>query len=164
MRGPEGPSTKAAPNEAAELAQSAPEDSLELHFDDPRLFTDLLGQHDAHLRTIEQALGVRIGVSGTALKISGAHADQALAGKAIGELYDLLKHGYPIYASDAEYAIRILRADRNAELKDIFLDTIYVSAHKRVISPKSVNQKLYIDAIRSHDIVFGIGPAGTGKT
>jgi phosphate starvation-inducible PhoH-like protein len=60
--------------------------------------------------------------------------------------------------------VRILRSDRNAELKDIFLDTIYVSAHKRVISPKSINQKVYIDAIRSHDIVFGIGPAGTGKT
>ena len=124
----------------------------------------MLGQHDAHVRAIEQALGVRIGVTGTSLKISGAHEDQVLAGKALGELYDLLKRGYPIYASDAEYAIRILRGDRNAELKDIFLDTIYVSAHKRVISPKSINQKVYIDAIRNHDIVFGIGPAGTGKT
>jgi phosphate starvation-inducible protein PhoH and related proteins len=124
----------------------------------------LLGQHDAHVRTVEAALGVRIGVTGTSLRISGAHAEQALAGKVIGEIYDLLKHGYPIYPSDVEYAIRIIRGDRNAELKDIFLDTIYVSANKRVISPKSINQKLYIDSIRNHDIVFGIGPAGTGKT
>jgi phosphate starvation-inducible PhoH-like protein len=124
----------------------------------------LLGQHDAHVRTIETALGVRIGVTGTSLRISGAHAEQALAGKVIGEIYDLLKRGYAIYPSDVEYAIRIIRGDRNAELKDIFLDTIYVSANKRVISPKSINQKVYIDSIRSHDIVFGIGPAGTGKT
>jgi phosphate starvation-inducible protein PhoH and related proteins len=124
----------------------------------------LLGQHDAHVRTIEAALGVRIGVTGTSLRISGGHAEQALAGKVIGEVYDLLKHGYPIYPSDVEYAIRIIRGDRNAELKDIFLDTIYVSANKRVISPKSINQKVYIDSIRNHDIVFGIGPAGTGKT
>jgi phosphate starvation-inducible PhoH-like protein len=124
----------------------------------------LLGQHDAHVRTVEAALGVRIGVTGTSLRISGAHAEQALAGKVIGEVYDLLKHGYPIYPSDVEYAIRIIRGDRNAELKDIFLDTIYVSANKRVISPKSINQKVYIDSIRNHDIVFGIGPAGTGKT
>jgi phosphate starvation-inducible PhoH-like protein len=124
----------------------------------------LLGQHDAHVRTVENALGVRIGVAGTSLKISGPHAEQALAGKVIGELYDLLKRGYPIFPSDVEYAIRIIRGDRNAELKDIFLDTIYVSANKRVISPKSINQKVYIDAIRTHDIVFGIGPAGTGKT
>ena len=116
------------------------------------------------MRTIESALGVRIGVTGTSLRISGPHAEQALAGKVIGEVYDLLKHGYPIYPSDVEYAIRIIRGDRNAELKDIFLDTIYVSANKRVISPKSINQKLYIDSIRNHDIVFGIGPAGTGKT
>jgi phosphate starvation-inducible protein PhoH and related proteins len=124
----------------------------------------LLGQHDAHVRTVEAALGVRIGVTGTSLRISGAHAEQALAGKVISEIYDLLKRGYPIYPSDVEYAIRIIRGDRNAELKDIFLDTIYVSANKRVISPKSINQKVYIDSIRSHDIVFGIGPAGTGKT
>ncbi len=146
------------------ISQSVTEDSLELHFDDPRLFTDLLGQHDVHVRTLEQSLGVRIGVSGTSLRISGPHSEQALAGKVLGEVYDLLKRGYPVYPGDLEYAIRILRADRNAQLKDIFLDTVYVSAHKRVISPKSVNQKLYIDAIRSHDIVFGIGPAGTGKT
>jgi phosphate starvation-inducible PhoH-like protein len=128
------------------------------------VFSDLLGQHDAHVRTVETALGVRIGVTGTSLKISGAHAEQALAGKVISELYEILKHGHPLYPSDVEYAIRIIRGDRNAELKDIFLDTIYVSANKRVISPKSINQKLYIDAIRAHDIVFGIGPAGTGKT
>ena len=156
--------TKSVPQEAPAIPQLATEDSLELHFDDPRLFTDLLGQHDAHVRTIEAALGVRIGVTGTSLRISGAHAEQALAGKVIGELYDLLKNGYPIYPSDVEYAIRIIRGDRNAELKDIFLDTIYVSANKRVISPKSINQKIYIDSIRNHDIVFGIGPAGTGKT
>ncbi len=107
---------------------------------------------------------MQIGVNGSSLKISGNHAEQALSGKLLSELYDLLKRGYPIYSGDVEYAIRILRADHNVDLKDIFLDTVYVSAHKRIISPKSLNQKAYIDAIRTHDIVFGIGPAGTGKT
>jgi phosphate starvation-inducible protein PhoH and related proteins len=116
------------------------------------------------VRTIEQGLGVRIGVAGNALKISGGLAEQALGGKLLSELYELLKAGYPIYPSDVDYAIRILRGDRNASLKDIFLDTVYVSAHKRIITPKSIHQKLYIDAIRNHDVVFGIGPAGTGKT
>jgi phosphate starvation-inducible PhoH-like protein len=139
-------------------------DAVELHFDDHRLFTELLGQHDGHIRTIEQAFGVHIGVSDSTLKIAGGHSEQAVAGKLLSDLYELLKRGYPLYASDVEYSIRILRADRNADLKDIFLDTVYVSAHKRVISPKSLNQKIYIDAIRAHDIVFGIGPAGTGKT
>jgi phosphate starvation-inducible PhoH-like protein len=146
------------------LSTLSPEDSLELHFDDHRLFTELLGQQDANLRTIEQGFGVRIGASGSGLKVSGGHEQQVVAGKLLSELYELLKRGYPIYPGDVEYSIRILRADRNADLKDIFLDTVYVSAHKRVISPKSLNQKAYIDAIRTHDIVFGIGPAGTGKT
>ncbi|HTY54102.1 MAG TPA: PhoH family protein [Candidatus Binataceae bacterium] len=128
------------------------------------MFTELLGQQDAHIRIIEQECGVRIGASGSSLKVTGGHAEQAFTGKLLGELYELIKGGYPIYPSDVEYAIRILRADRDADLKDIFLDTIYISSHKRVISPKSINQKVYIDAIRKHDIVFGIGPAGTGKT
>jgi phosphate starvation-inducible PhoH-like protein len=139
-------------------------DSLELKFDDPHLFSDLLGQHDSHVRTVEQSLGVRIRVSGTSLKISGRQSDQALAGKLFSELYDVLKRGYSLYNGDIEYGLRILRGDHNAEIKEIFLDTIFVSPHKRVISPKSINQKRYIDAIRRHDIVFGIGPAGTGKT
>jgi phosphate starvation-inducible PhoH-like protein len=149
---------------ASLISQLAIDDSLELHFDDQRLFGELLGQHDQHLRSIEQALGVRIGVSGTALKITGNHAEQALCAKLLGDLYEILKRGYTVYPSDVEYAIRILRGDRNADLREIFLDTIYVSAHKRIISPKSINQKLYIDAIRKYDVVFGIGPAGTGKT
>ena len=149
---------------SSNISQLVAEDSLELQFDDPRLFSDLLGQHDAHIRTIEQALGVRIAVTGTSLRISGGHAEQTMTGKLLGDLYELLKRGHPVFGSDVEYGIRILRGDRNADLKDIFLDTVYVSAHKRVIAPKSMNQKLYIDAIRNHDIVFGIGPAGTGKT
>ena len=146
------------------ISQLSTEDSLELHFDDHRFLTELLGQHDGHIRTIEAALDVRIGVNGSALKISGGHIEQALAGKLLSELYDLLKRGYPIYNGDIDYAIRILRADRNVDLKEIFLDQVYISANKRIISPKSLNQKAYVEAIRAHDIVFGIGPAGTGKT
>ena len=71
------------------------------------------------------------------------------------QLYGLLERGFPVYASDVDYALRILASDHNANVRDIFLDTIYIAAHKRVITPKSVVQKAYIDAIRNHDIVFG---------
>ena len=86
------------------------------------------------------------------------------ASQILRQLYGLLEKGYPVYASDVDYAIRILSGDSRARLQDIFLDTIYISAHKRTITPKSIAQKAYIDAIRRYDIVFGIGPAGTGKT
>ena len=124
----------------------------------------MLGQHDSHVRAIEQALGVHIGAGGNSLKVTGGPEEQALAGKLLSELYELLRRGYPLYPSDIEYAIRMLRSDRNVDLKDVFLDTVYVSAHKHVIAPKSVAQKRYVDAIRRFDVVFGIGPAGTGKT
>jgi phosphate starvation-inducible PhoH-like protein len=107
---------------------------------------------------------VRIASSAGMIQIQGDAVQRELTSRVVKQLYGLLEKGYPVYPSDVEYAVRILSSDRGANLRDIFLDTIYISAHKRVITPKSLNQKVYIDAIRGHDIVFGIGPAGTGKT
>jgi phosphate starvation-inducible PhoH-like protein len=136
----------------------------ELRFADPRLFRELLGQHDEHVKTLERQMGVRIEVSDSTLTVQGDPLETELAGRVLVQLYGLLEQGYPIYPADVDYALRILSSDRNAKLKDIFLDTVFISAHKHVITPKSIAQKAYIDAIRNFDIVFGIGPAGTGKT
>ena len=135
-----------------------------LEFHDPRLFRDLLGQHDQHLKIIQSSLQVRIRVRGSSMEIEGDPLQVELTSQLLRQLYGLLEKGYPVYASDVDYAIRILSGDGRAKLQDIFLDTIYISAHKRTITPKSIAQKAYIDAIRRYDIVFGIGPAGTGKT
>lgn len=139
-------------------------ESGHLEFHDSRLFRDLLGQHDQHVKILQHALQVRIRVRGNAMDIEGDPLQAELASQILKQLYGLLEKGYPVYASDVDYAIRILSGDGRAKLQDIFLDTIYISAHKRTITPKSVAQKAYIDAIRRYDIVFGIGPAGTGKT
>jgi len=138
--------------------------STELRFADTRLFRELLGQHDEHVKTLERHVGVRIDVSDSTLVLHGDQLQTELASRVLQQLYGLLESGYPIYPSDVDYALRILSGDRGAKLRDIFLDTVFISAHKRVITPKSVAQKDYIDAIRNYDIVFGIGPAGTGKT
>ena len=138
--------------------------SVELTFDNPRHFQDLLGDHDEHVKAVERALGVRVSAHGTTLLIGGDSVECELAGRVLSQLYGLVEKGYPVYPSDVDYAVRILSRDRTANLREIFLDTIYISAHKRTITPKSVAQKQYIDAIRNFDIVFGIGPAGTGKT
>ncbi len=142
-------------------------DELESHrleFNDPRLFRDLLGQHDQHVKILQPALQVKIRIRGSSMEIEGDPLQVQLASQIIKQLYGLLEKGYPVYPSDVDYAIRILSSDSRAKLQDIFLDTIYISAHKRTITPKSIAQKAYIDAIRRYDIVFGIGPAGTGKT
>jgi len=80
------------------------------------------------------------------------------------QLYALIEAQSPIYPNDVDYAIRILSGNPSANLKTIFKDEVYISSAKKVITPKTINQKMYIDSIRQFDIVFGIGPAGTGKT
>ena len=140
-----------------------PSAPAELRFADTRLFRELLGQHDEHLKTLERHVGVRIDVADTTLTLHGDPVETELTSRVLTQLYGLLESGYPIYAADVDYALRILSSDRSAKLRDIFLDTVFISAHKRVITPKSIAQKGYIDAIRNFDIVFGIGPAGTGK-
>ena len=135
-----------------------------LAFNDPRLFRELLGNQDEHLKVAQRALGVKFRVHGTEMEIQGDQPESELAREVMRQLYGLLERGYPVYGSDVDYAIRILSSNSKANLQEIFLDTIYISSNKRTITPKSVAQKSYIDAIRRHDIVFGIGPAGTGKT
>jgi len=128
----------------------------ELRFADARLFRELLGQHDEHVKALERQVGVRIDVADSTLTLHGDPLETELVSRVLLQLYGLLESGYPIYPSDVDYALRILSSDRNAKLRDIFLDTVFISAHKRVITPKSVAQKEYIDAIRNFDIVFGI--------
>ncbi len=135
-----------------------------LAFSDPRLVRELLGNQDEHVKIVQRALGVRFRIHGTEMEIQGDRPESELAREIMRQLYGLLERGYPVYGSDVDYAIRILSGDSKASLQEIFLDTIYISSHKRTITPKSLAQKSYIDAIRGHDIVFGIGPAGTGKT
>jgi len=140
------------------------DDTLEIQFDDHRRFHELLGQHDEHIKTVERLVGVRIGIADTTLLVAGDPVERELAARILTQLYGLIENELPVYLSDVEAAVRILSRDRSAKLKDIFLDTIYITANKRVVTPKSVAQKAYIEAIRNYDIVFGIGPAGTGKT
>ncbi|MFZ5774995.1 MAG: PhoH family protein [Thermodesulfobacteriota bacterium] len=124
----------------------------------------VFGDLNRNLTTIEEATGVAIQARGTELAISGARHEVEVAASAIDSLVELVRSGYPVYPADVAYALRILKASPKANIREIFLDKVYITAEQKVISPKSVNQKHYIDSIRADDIVFGIGPAGTGKT
>ena len=105
-----------------------------------------------------------INIRGNDLILQGGLSELEVAENLLTQLYGLLKEGYPIYDRDVDYSLRILGGNHKAELKQIFLDRIYIPSKKKTITPKSINQKNYIDSIRKYDIVFGIGPAGTGKT
>ena len=137
----------------------------QLTFEDNSLAQALYGEHGKHLAIVSRSLGVKHHVRGHQVTLEGPEAEVRLArAGAPGTLCASCRSGYPVLAQDVQYTIKILQDKESASVKDIFLDTVYISAMKRRISPKSLNQKRYIEAIRAHDIVFGVGPAGTGKT
>ncbi len=135
-----------------------------LSFGDQDALRTLLGARDANLRLLAQTAGVAARARGNEITLSGDPEDTGLARLVLEQLYELIKQGYPVYEMDVEFAHRILAGDPGAQLKDIFLDQVYLTGKHRVISPKTLNQKAYMEAMREYDIVFGIGPAGTGKT
>lgn len=135
-----------------------------LIFSDINLASQLFGEYNRNLKRIAELTDVSIHARGNTIFIQGDSIAENLAKKILNQLYGLLKDGYPIYPNDVEYAVRILSEDDRIKLKDIFLDTVYITSKKRPVIPKSQAQKEYIDAIRSSDMVFGVGPAGTGKT
>lgn len=140
------------------------EDIEKVIFDDLQLANILFGVHSENLKRISKTIGVKIHAKGNVLTLQGEELDVDLSKRVLTDLYTLLKKGYPLYPTDIDYAIRMISDDRNINLEEIFLDTVYISSRKRVITPKSLAQKRYIDAIRKYDLVIGIGPAGTGKT
>jgi phosphate starvation-inducible PhoH-like protein len=124
----------------------------------------LCGERDENLRLMEDSFGIRIGARGSEATLIGNKSGVERAERFISQIQALLKEGYPLYKGDVDYALRTMAEEPGTEIKEIFLDTVYVSAKRKLITPKGPAQKAYIDAIRRHDIVFGIGPAGTGKT
>ena len=140
------------------------ETSRDLEFTDNSTAQLLFGDLNRNLHTIEQTACVDIHARGSVLRIQGkTHAVQ-LAVSVLEQLYELVDSGYPIFSRDIVFGLKILEASPGTRLDEIFLDKVYITSRSRIISPKSVNQKQYIEAIRNNDVVFGIGPAGTGKT
>jgi len=124
----------------------------------------LFGKHDENLKLIEDKLKVKTMARGENLVISGGADCTEKAAKVINELLLTIREGGHIKRHDMQYAIQAISKDKTVSLHDIYLDRIEVSSKRMYITPKSKTQKDYIDAIKKHDIAFGIGPAGTGKT
>lgn len=149
----------------SEVENKTPQtDTVRLRFDSNDAVRVLYGERNCNVRLIEKRLGIAINIRGNDLTMQGNMLELEMAENLLNQLYGLIKDGYPVYERDIDYSIRILGGDYNAKLKPIFLDRVYITSKRKIITPKSVNQKNYIDSIRNYDIVFGIGPAGTGKT
>ncbi len=124
----------------------------------------LFGSYDENLKHLESLFTVRIRTNGHELVVEGESADVARAEKVLDQLVTLMQGGYRLGKGDVKTASQLVLQDENVELSDYFLRGGTRTSGKRQVLPKSVNQRRYLDAIENHDIVFGIGPAGTGKT
>lgn len=131
---------------------------------DNRAAARLCGERDENLRLIEKELGVAIIPRGTELVVSGEAGAVDQAVKTLVDLRALSERKPFISRQEVQYAMRLARDGGAVRLEDIQSDVIYPGGPGRTIRPRTVGQRLYVEAIRRHSLVFGIGPAGTGKT
>lgn len=135
-----------------------------LRFDNTEALVELCGYDNSRLRLLEKTASVQVHLRGTELTVEGAKSDVAVAINALQQLYGFAESGAGLASDDVVRAVNALRSDQNLLLKTIFSDTIIRPKRGRPIAPKSLPQKAYVDAVREADVVFGVGPAGTGKT
>ncbi len=124
----------------------------------------LFGSYDENLKHLESLFNVRIRTQGHELLVEGNAPGPDRVDRVVGQLSALMKDGYKLSNADVKTASDLVAQDDSINLRDHFLKGSVTSAGKRRVGPKTVNQRRYLDAIEQHDIVFGIGPAGTGKT
>jgi len=136
-----------------------------LQFDDNNLLPPLYGEHDQHLTRLESQLGVRLAARGNRISITGPADAVRAAELALNGLYERLRKGLEVSDGEVDAAVRmVVQAPAGAAVADIHADDLAITTRKRRLSPRSPTQATYMRALRSHELVFAIGPAGTGKT
>ena len=130
---------------------------------DPQIMVNLLGAKDEILRLIERTLVSDVHVRGNEITITGAPADNALAERLFSELIELIEKGETLTVDAVRRTVAMLQQNTSERPAEVLTLNI-LSRRGRTIRPKTLGQKRYVDAIDEHTIVFGIGPAGTGKT
>jgi phosphate starvation-inducible PhoH-like protein len=149
---------------------SAPSDdatadvTAELELNDPRAMLSLTGPGNAHLKALEENLGVDLGSRGNVLRLGGKAKNVALAKRFFGQLEELVSEGVKLEGKDHARALHALREDDKLHLREIYAEVVLLNTRGRPVKPRGLAQKRYVHNMRNHDLTFGIGPAGTGKT
>jgi phosphate starvation-inducible PhoH-like protein len=130
----------------------------------PRAVETLFGVHDQNIKYLESLLDVRVDARGSDLTLDGTPEDVETAGRIIEDFAALFREGKTFTDKELREAFAQSAEDRGYSLRDYFTKARFNPAGKKQVAPKSANQRRYIEAIQSNDIVFGIGPAGTGKS
>jgi phosphate starvation-inducible PhoH-like protein len=136
----------------------------QLEFDDNLLLPLLYGERDQHLDRIERQLGVSLVPRGNRLAIAGPASATEVARLALSRLYERLKHGQEIDMPAVEAAMRMAQAESEDKSLSLWREDAGFRTRKRRIAARSAGQAAYVKAMREHELVFGLGPAGTGKT
>ncbi|HJN82817.1 MAG: PhoH family protein [Verrucomicrobiota bacterium] len=135
-----------------------------LHYDNARIAQQLFNNNPKNLQMLEAHLGVKATSRDGWIKLDGGEADVARATGLFQSLESAVKAGVAIRNRDFSYALNTVESDGLEALDGLYSVTLQTSPRKPPVNPKTLGQKRYIEAIQNHDITFGMGPAGTGKT
>lgn len=124
----------------------------------------LVGRHDEHLRALENQFDVKITARGHDITLRGEEQQVGAAERVLRDLVQMLRERPSLGASDIRSALRMTASASAADVKTLLGEAIAVPSRRKLITPKTLNQKRYVDAVRTHDLVIAIGPAGTGKS
>lgn len=132
--------------------------------DDTNIIPILFGKLDENIKLIEKEFDVHIILREGVIRIIGEELSVQLAEKLISKLIDIIKKEKKLTKQEVAYTIQLIYEGKEERVKELLNDVVCITASGKLIKPKTLGQKRYIDAIKNNDIVFGIGPAGTGKT
>src|SRR5947209_12874716 len=136
---------------------------MELRLDDEGTQT-LFGNRDENLRMLEDEFDVKISSRGNEIFVQGPDERVRPVEKLLGEMQDLIEQGYPLKTSDVSTGVRVLRDRPETNLIEFFTDDALQAAVRRVVTPRNIAQKVYLQSMQEFDITIAIGPAGTRKT
>ena len=136
---------------------------LSLRVHDPGALREVVGELGQHHKIIGKALGVKVGQRGPELVIAGQDGRSTRRAPPRA-LVTVARTGYHLHASDVDQAARMVRAEPEVQLAELYADSISIGVGKRRVRPRSPRRRTYLHAMREANLVFGIGPAGTGKT
>lgn len=139
-------------------------DTIKLNFDDSHLANALFGPQASHLRRLEELSGLRIAHRGLNVQLEGDKTQLDVVSNLLSQCYELLRSGSALHERDIESAYAALALNHGTRLNQLFHESIHIGSPRRNIVPKSMNQHDYVLALREKEMVFGVGPAGTGKT
>ncbi|WP_343895049.1 PhoH family protein [Craurococcus roseus] len=148
----------------AALAPSPEQRSVTLQFDDNGLLPLLYGEHDRHLARIEQRLGIRLGSRGNRVTIAGAAGRTETAEAVLRDLWRRLERGQSVGTAEVEAALRMAEGEAEGDPRLPLQDKPEIRTRKGAIAPRTPAQAAYMEMLSRHEMVFGVGPAGTGKT